>query len=189
MSVIVSVKNLPDTLQRIVQLPADQQLLFRRSDLSAIENGTIPDKLSFGHPELHSSAAAQLIIDHNNVLPHHHSRTDVDLKAQLPLKQLKKSNDEAQRISAPSLSEEEIAIMRGIPIEPLHTHGQFRRVERNLSRRNFCTVLPDDGDGKQVWCTACSLAGVSPHHANRSAARTSLFARSLARAPLRSQRR
>jgi hypothetical protein len=28
MSVIVSVKNLPDTLQRIVQLPADQQLLF-----------------------------------------------------------------------------------------------------------------------------------------------------------------
>jgi hypothetical protein len=60
MSVIVSVKNLPDTLQRIVQLPADQQLLFRRSDLSTIENGTIPDKLSFGHPELHSSAAAQL---------------------------------------------------------------------------------------------------------------------------------
>jgi hypothetical protein len=147
------------------------------------------DKLSFGHPELHSSAAAQLTIDRINVLPYHKSRTDVDLKAQLPLKQLKKSNDEAQRISAPSLSEEEMAIMRGTPIEPLRTHGQFRGVKHDLSRRNSCTVLPDARDGKQVWCTACSLAGFSPHHANRSAARTSPFARSLATAALRSQRR
>jgi hypothetical protein len=149
----------------------------------------MPDKLSFGHPELHSAGAAQLLADRIDALPHHKSRTDSNLKAKLPLKQQKKSNDEAQRISAPAVSAEETAIMRGTPLEPLPPHGQFRGVEHDLSRRNSCTVKADGGDGKQVWCTACSLAGVSPHPTRRSAARTCPFASTQATAALRSQRR
>jgi hypothetical protein len=80
MSVVVSVKSLPDSLQRVLRLPADQQLLFKRGDLAAIENGTMPDKLSFGHPELHSAGAAQLLADRRSVLVNRRSRRSVCAK-------------------------------------------------------------------------------------------------------------